>query len=334
MCVDYINIIDYPKSVDRQRLIPKIGSSYETIEELEEVVGLLYKWQFKKAMHRLDECLLSEIACTDALLLKAEIFAIFEENQQALDIYHAIHNLDDENIYALIGLLTQLVGLNGPEELIHSKLDLLSELSKSAHNQFIQIVELIERYKNKFDMYCKSDEIDLICLFGYFLNENGTFPAKLLRRLQKTYDIYQKNPNATILISGGAVQNAYIEAFEMKKYLIKTGIPDDKVVVLDRARDTVGNILEFLNYIQSDIYPKICAVTSRDHLPRAWMSLLIGLSKSNYATILYGDSPEESITQQMIVKEHQLNYQTLFRIAGLFEKKDIDLLVTKDSEDV
>lgn len=67
----------------------------------------------------------------------------------------------------------------------------------------------------------------------------------------------------------------------------------------------------------------VCAVTSKDHLPRAWMSLVLGFEEAGQDVTVYGESHTDDIDAAMVEREHTLNYQTLFRLAGLFEKKDI-----------
>lgn len=120
------------------------------------------------------------------------------------------------------------------------------------------------------------------------------------------------------------MQNKYSEAYGMKRYLVERGIEDDRLVALDRAKDTVGNIIEFTNYIQSGHFDSICIVSSKVHLPRAWMALKIGLDQMNDQTSLAGEAPDEPAPEEMMAVEHKLNYQTLFRVAGLFEKKDVE----------
>ena len=185
-------------------------------------------------------------------------------------------------------------------------------------------MELINENKNRFTFSENKASLNLICVCGYVLNEDGTIPPTLKKRLNKAEELALLNPSAILLLSGGAVMNRYNEAQEMKRFLTERGIGEEKLVVLNQAKDTVGNILEFTQYIQSKKLDSICIVSSKAHLPRAWMALNISLKQINYETSLSGASPNEIVTEQMMVIEHKLNYQTLFRIAGLFEKKDIE----------
>lgn len=109
----------------------------------------------------------------------------------------------------------------------------------------------------------------------------------------------------------------------MKNNLLKRGIEEERLVALKRAKDTVGNVTEFTEYLAHEKVDSICVVTSKAHLPRTWMSLKLGLKNSHHPVFLSGESPNETVTDEMMAGEHKLNYQTLFRVAGLFEKKDI-----------
>lgn len=146
-------------------------------------------------------------------------------------------------------------------------------------------------------------------------------PPGLERRLDKAVELAIQNLSATLLLNGGAVKNQYNEAVEMKDNLFKRGIEEERFVALNRAKDTVGNVSEFTEYLKNKKPDSICVVTSKAHLPRAWMSLTLGLKNIHHTTFSSGSSPNETVTDEMMAGEHKLNYQTLFRLAGIFEKK-------------
>lgn len=199
----------------------------------------------------------------------------------------------------------------------------LQSRSPSIHDRFVEVLSFIKKYNRTVDFMTAEEPLDLICVYGYFLNEDGSMPIELENRLIKIRELEELNPEATILLSGGAVQNQYGEAVEMKKYLIKSGIKEDRLIALEKARDTVGNIMEFIEYITPRQFSRICAVTSLEHLPRAWMALHTGLKRVGYPATIFGAAPQGKMNLDTLDKEEHLSYQTIFRVAGLYEKKDI-----------
>lgn len=322
------NIINYTGEVDPTLLIPKIGKSYKEINKLSEIVDLLEQWQYKSALIKLDNLIQNESELLNALLLKGELLAHFDLNQDAADVFKQVLQLDQNNIVAEVLLLVQLTILEAETEATHYN-NCLSEHSPKLYTAFNHTNDFIEENKNRFDFPGNVETLDLICVYGYSLNNDGSLPAVLDRRLATVTELAIKNPSLTILLSGGAVINKYNEAIEMKKVLIKRGVNEHRILTLEHAKDTVGNVIEFIEYITHRSFKHIGVVTSKAHLPRAWMALSLALENINYQTCLSGISPEETINEQMMTVEHKLNYQTQFRIAGLFEKKDIIALLDK-----
>ena len=320
-------INNYNGEVDTTRLIPLMGSSFRDIKELKEVVHLLEYWQYKSAIDKLDYLIRNNIQVIDSLLLKGELLALFEDNQAAIEVFETILRKDPENIYALTMILIQLTIVHGDKEEIDQYFTALKTVSPKIQHKLKEVIDFIENNKTNFNIQNITEPLDMICVFGYFLNDDGSMPIQLEKRLLKVCELVKLYPEAKVLLSGGAVQNKYGEAIEMKKYLVAAGISEEKLVVLEKAKDTVGNVLEFMEYISTRKFSNICAVTSIEHLPRAWMSLYMGLKRWGYDAYLFGSAPEEPIDPKILEKEFQLNYQTILRVAGLFEKKDIERLL-------
>ena len=249
---------------------------------------------------------------------------IFELNKESAEAYREVLRVDKDHPVAEFLLLVQLTSLDDKGEKKAQLLQSIKRKSPRLYEQYISVLELIEENKNSFEFSEGDEPFELICVCGYVLNKDGTIHPVLKNRLDKALELAFKNPTAILLLSGGAVQNKYNEAYEMKRYLVERGVDEDRLVALDKAKDTVGNIIEFTEYIQSGHFDSMCIVTSKVHLPRAWMTLKIGLDQINYQTSLAGAAPNEPVPKEMMAIEHKLNYQTLFRIAGLFEKKDVE----------
>jgi len=320
-------LVDVPFQKSRRTLIPKIGMSYTTNTDLKRIVDYINDWQFETGIYTLDEVIEEAPFPADALLLKGEVLALAEQNYEAIAIYSKVLEIEPDNVYALTGKLIQLNRVRADEKLISAVSKRLRALAPEVYTKYAEVISLKTDHQNDFNRRCISDTIDALLVFGYFLNADGTVPEKLQQRLTKVIELADRYPEASIVISGGPVQNHFSEAREMKRYLVDAGVEEERLFAYERARDTAGNIMEFLDFVMENPINEVCAVTSKDHLPRTWMSLVTGFKQAGLDVHVHGESPEDDIDGQIIEREHNLNYQTLFRLAGLFEKKDIMKLI-------
>ena len=119
------------------------------------------------------------------------------------------------------------------------------------------------------------ESLAIVCL-GYALNKTtGEMEDELIGRLQVTLDSWHKYPNAIIAVTGGgtAPQSAHpehTEGGEMKKWLIANGVPEEKIICEDQARNTYGNAANTYAILAKD-YPQVenvAIITSQYHVPR------------------------------------------------------------------
>ena len=106
--------------------------------------------------------------------------------------------------------------------------------------------------------------LSVIIVFASFLaiygrNDNATYNEKtvivlgcgirgervsvgLAKRLNKAYEYHLKNPEATIIVSGGqGPQEDIPEALAMKRYLVDKGVPEEKIIMEDKSTSTITN---------------------------------------------------------------------------------------------
>lgn len=323
--VSETNIIEnYQGDADPTTLIPSTGSSFADVEELKEAVLLLKRWQYKNALEIINKNIENKNQLVNSLLLKGEIATIHENYEIAIDVYKKILELEPKNIYALTMIIGHLKIVESDIEEIETYLKTLEIVAPQIAHKLKETLIFIQKSKEEYHYNEISKSLDLICVFGYFLYDDGSMPDKLIERLKKTYELAKKYSRANILISGGVVQNKYCEAIEMKKKLIEMGLDEERLIALVTAKDTVGNVWEFMEYIRSNSFKNICIVTSIEHLPRAWMSLYTGLKEGNVEANLFAVSPEGIIHPTTAKKEFRLTYQAVLRIAGLFDKESIE----------
>ncbi|QTA38605.1 YdcF family protein [Thermosipho ferrireducens] len=92
--------------------------------------------------------------------------------------------------------------------------------------------------------------------------------AHTLKRIVKGYEIYRET-NAPILVTGGVISKGIPESHVMKEQLIKFGVPADKIIVEDKARNTFENAKFSEDYLKN--FDTIYLVTSFLHMKRSLM---------------------------------------------------------------
>ena len=121
---------------------------------------------------------------------------------------------------------------------------------------------------------------DIIMVLGCAVK--GTLPSQpLAARLDAAAHEYEKNPSAYILVSGGqGFQEDISEGQAMEDYLIRKGIPSDKIIKEEKSTSTNENF-KFSKEILDERFGdySIAVVTNDFHLYRACcIAKLAGLS--------------------------------------------------------
>lgn len=161
-------------------------------------------------------------------------------------------------------------------------------------------------------------DVDVICVYGFAVNGDGSIPARLEVRLQAAAELAHRYPRATVLLSGGAVHNGHVEAATMRGRLLAAGVASGRMVTLTSARDTVGNVREFVEHIESGgPYRRIAAVTSIEHLARAGLSLRVALERRGHRAEVVGVAFDEEPDPAHVAWEIQHMVETIRRAAAL-----------------
>ena len=136
----------------------------------------------------------------------------------------------------------------------------------------------------------KNDEsCDYLILLGGGIDKNGNLPKPVLNRVE-TAASYLQNHNETIcVVTGGTLKwLPFSEAPQLKKELVQRGISPDRILVEDKALDTIQNfqfscdlLADFTNKTKSEILEsKIIVVTNYSHLRTAQrLAKRMGFSK-------------------------------------------------------
>ncbi len=112
-----------------------------------------------------------------------------------------------------------------------------------------------------------------IVILGFALNDDGTMKDELIGRLQTGLDIAEEYPNAYVVVTGGgtAANNPNVtEGGLMGQWLLDQGLDEERLIVENRAPDTVGNAKYTYEILVTE-YPSVesvVLVTSDYHVPR------------------------------------------------------------------
>lgn len=108
-----------------------------------------------------------------------------------------------------------------------------------------------------------------IVILGYGLKPDGTMRLILHTRVLAGMAVGHMFPQSPIIVTGGNPRNGNTEAGQMRKMLRLYGIPEERIIVEDRANSTVQNAAFSVPLAQQADTSGIILVTSSSHQDRA-----------------------------------------------------------------
>ena len=95
-------------------------------------------------------------------------------------------------------------------------------------------------------------------------------PGKILRRrLDTTYTLLTEREDLVVIVSGGKGDDEPIsEALCMKNYLTERGIAPERIILEDKATNTIENIKNAMEIVFDHEYDTLAVVTTNFHIPR------------------------------------------------------------------
>lgn len=121
-------------------------------------------------------------------------------------------------------------------------------------------------------------EGDYVILLGGGIDKDGKLPDTVLARVQKAADYMNAHENAVCVVSGGKLRwQNYAEGPELKNQLVAAGVDPDRVVVEEKALDTIQNFKYGLKKLsektgrseQEILNGKVVVVTTNFHMRRS-----------------------------------------------------------------
>ncbi|OAN36915.1 YdcF family protein [Mycolicibacterium iranicum] len=108
-----------------------------------------------------------------------------------------------------------------------------------------------------------------IVILGYGLKPDGTMRLILHTRVLAGMAVGHMFPQSPIIVTGGNPRNGNTEAGQMRKMLRLYGIPEERIIVEDRANSTVQNAAFSVPLAKKADTSGIILVTSSSHQDRA-----------------------------------------------------------------
>lgn len=304
-------------------LRPWIGTDYMYIPECLEIIYDLNNWQLVTALDKVDDLIDRKPHLTlDLWRLKAEVYGLYDKYPELYQQCETILKQLPHDPQALFLAVYYGRIFDIPiEENPHYQT--LKDHHPDLAQKLVDLVQFISDHSTRTDFEEDMegvDQVDLICLFGYLVHEDGSLAPTTLKRASKALELARQFPQAEIMVSGGAVNSPYVEAVGIKNWLIQQGIHEDQIIIDPFAKDTVGNIQAFCDAIKQKDLDKVVIVSSMDHLPRCYMGVYTQLQTMKVDCDIYAAAYEKPYSQSISEDEGYREYQTLLRTAGCFTK--------------
>ncbi|MBM1173729.1 YdcF family protein [Microvirga arabica] len=162
----------------------------------------------------------------------------------------------------------------------------------------------------------------MIVALGYALAKDGTAEKPLLDRLEVALKAAQANPTARIMVTGGQPQAGVTEGDVMTKWLVEKGIDRDRILIEDKSKDTVGNVLNVANLLKRHTADTAILVTSASHMRRARTLLEDAFRQYDLETrivpVVALDAPSVEEAAKVSKDERMVIYRDLMRVSGLW----------------
>jgi uncharacterized SAM-binding protein YcdF (DUF218 family) len=113
------------------------------------------------------------------------------------------------------------------------------------------------------------DSPDAVIVLGAAVVAPGVPGPALTRRLDHAVTVFRRDRARHLVVSGGVVGAPPAEATLMRQRALGLGVPDERIVVEDRARNTFENAVFSGRIVRERGWQRIVVVTDGFHLRRA-----------------------------------------------------------------
>ncbi len=114
---------------------------------------------------------------------------------------------------------------------------------------------------------------DIAIVLGNTVYRNGIPSPRLAARLNRASQCYEQRQCGLIFVSGGVDASGTDEAVAMRAYLMRRGVPADRIVVDSAGLDTWATAHNASTFMRDHGLSSVIVITQYFHLPRAMLSL-------------------------------------------------------------
>lgn len=116
---------------------------------------------------------------------------------------------------------------------------------------------------------CPSGGADAVIVLGASVQMPGVPSQALRRRIEHGVAVFFADGARFLVVSGGVVVAPPAEAVLMRAIALDRGVPDERIIVEDMARNTFENAVYAGLIIRREGWRRSIVVTDAFHLPRA-----------------------------------------------------------------
>ena len=253
------------------------------------------------------------------------------KTSEALDTYNEILKNDSENFNAiyLAGIYNKI---SGNKINYATNISKLKNLYPEKSKLFISAIDKTDNILNS-TLTTTAKKLHLkrhvIVILGYALAANGRPKPILIERMKQTLALYKLNPQSNIIASGGMPHGGLTEAYVIKEWLKKHGVPAEKIIIEDSSKDSVGNAFYSTKLLEKMKAESVTIVTSASHIRRALAvfsvaSEKIGLNIS-FTNLVNMDFPDIETAKKVTDNEKLVIFRDMSRAAGIWAYPGIQM---------
>jgi uncharacterized SAM-binding protein YcdF (DUF218 family) len=112
-------------------------------------------------------------------------------------------------------------------------------------------------------------QFDVILVLGNPANDDGTIGRVARSRVLEAIRQYHAGVAPRLLMTGGAVQNRFVESQAMRQFALSQGVPAAALFAEGQSRNTIQNAYYAYQIMQAHDWTSALVVSSPSHLRRA-----------------------------------------------------------------
>lgn len=114
---------------------------------------------------------------------------------------------------------------------------------------------------------------DVAVVLGTRVERSGAPSLRLRERLDRAIELFQTGIVKNVIVSGGLGREGHEEADVMRDYLLRRGVPSEKIFVDRNGYDTYETASSTKAILDAHSFKSVVVVSHYYHLPRAVVTL-------------------------------------------------------------